>query len=168
MKTLQRLFFAALLLTATVAANAQPDEQTRAGMARMSCTSIMVGKQASADGSVITSHTCDSWYRTWMQMVPAKDYPTRHVTAIYDGRHAHPDRPGQHEDVPQGRDPTGAPHLSFPRHGLSLPERKAAGHWRDHHLRPRHTAQQAGHVHDRRVGSASRWSAAAPRAMPSG
>lgn len=29
-----------------------------------SCTSIMVGKKATTDGSVITSHTCDSWYRT--------------------------------------------------------------------------------------------------------
>lgn len=29
------------------------------------CTSIMVGKNATTDGSVITSHTCDSWYRTW-------------------------------------------------------------------------------------------------------
>ena len=86
MKTLQRLFFAALLLTATATANAQPDEQTRAGMARMSCTSIMGGKQASADGSVMTSHTCDSWYRTWMRMVPAHDYPNDTVTAIFDGR----------------------------------------------------------------------------------
>ncbi len=86
MKTLQRLFFAALLLTATATANAQPDEQTRTGMARMSCTSIMVGKQASADGSVMTSHTCDSWYRTWMRMVPAHDYPNDTVTAIFDGR----------------------------------------------------------------------------------
>lgn len=50
------------------------------------CTSIMVGKKASTDGSVITSHTCDSWYRTWMQVVPAKDYPNDTVTAIYDGR----------------------------------------------------------------------------------
>ncbi len=54
--------------------------------ARLSCTSIMVGKNASADGSVITSHTCDSWYRTWMRMVPARDYARDTVTAVYDGR----------------------------------------------------------------------------------
>ena len=38
------------------------------------CTSIMVGKKASADGSVITSHTCDGRYRTWAQMEPAQDH----------------------------------------------------------------------------------------------
>ena len=65
---------------------AQPDETTREGMSRMSCTSIMVGKGASVDGSVMTSHTCDSWYRTWMQIVPAKEYKNDTVTAIYDGR----------------------------------------------------------------------------------
>lgn len=36
-----------------------------------SCTSIMVGKRASTDGSVITSHTCDGRYRTWMSIEPA-------------------------------------------------------------------------------------------------
>ena len=39
-----------------------------------SCTSIMVGKKASADGSVITSHTCDGRYRTWMCIEPAADH----------------------------------------------------------------------------------------------
>lgn len=50
------------------------------------CTSIMVGKKASADGSVMTSHTCDSWYRTWMQSVPPKDYPRDTVMSVYEGR----------------------------------------------------------------------------------
>ncbi len=39
-----------------------------------SCTSIMVGKKASADGSVITSHTCDGRYRTWVSIEPAADH----------------------------------------------------------------------------------------------
>ena len=38
------------------------------------CTSIMVGRLASTDGSVITSHTCDGRYRTWAFMEPAADY----------------------------------------------------------------------------------------------
>lgn len=50
------------------------------------CTSIMVGKKASADGSVMTSHTCDSWYRTWMQMTPAAEYKRDTVMSVYEGR----------------------------------------------------------------------------------
>ena len=51
-----------------------------------SCTSIMVGKKASADGSVITSHTCDGNYRTWMNIVAAQTYERDTVTGIYTGR----------------------------------------------------------------------------------
>jgi dipeptidase len=37
------------------------------------CTSIIVGRKASADGSVTTSHTCDSREdRTWLEIVPAR------------------------------------------------------------------------------------------------
>lgn len=39
------------------------------------CTSITVGKKASADGSVMTSHTCDSHRtRSWLDIVPARNY----------------------------------------------------------------------------------------------
>lgn len=72
------IFILGTLLTCGFIANGQE--------AKDACTSIMVGKKASADGSVITSHTCDSWYRTWMQMVPQKDYPNDTVVSIYDGR----------------------------------------------------------------------------------
>lgn len=51
-----------------------------------SCTSIMVGKKASADGSVMTSHTCDGNYRTWMDIVPAASYDRDTTVAIYEGR----------------------------------------------------------------------------------
>lgn len=51
-----------------------------------SCTSIMVGKKASADGSVMTSHTCDGNYRTWMEIVPAARYERDTTVAIYNGR----------------------------------------------------------------------------------
>lgn len=50
------------------------------------CTSIMVGRKASTDGSVMTSHTCDSWYRTWIQTVPPADYPRDTVMTVFRGR----------------------------------------------------------------------------------
>ena len=39
-----------------------------------SCTSITVGKDASTDGSTMTSHTCDSDFRTWLTMEPSITY----------------------------------------------------------------------------------------------
>ena len=81
------LLSAALCLLMPAQSFAQDNEEPQWGTRYpMSCTSIMVGKKASADGSVMTSHTCDSWYRTWMQVVPARDYERDTVTAIYDGR----------------------------------------------------------------------------------
>ena len=50
------------------------------------CTSILVGRAATTDGSVITSHTCDSWYRTWMQWQPAQDFAHDTLMDIYEGR----------------------------------------------------------------------------------
>ena len=49
------------------------------------CTSIMVGKKASTDGSVMTSHTCDSWYRTWMRWEKATDNEKGSTMKIYKG-----------------------------------------------------------------------------------
>ncbi|MFH0759969.1 MAG: C69 family dipeptidase [Bacteroidota bacterium] len=39
-----------------------------------SCTSIMVGKKATTDGSVITCHSCDGNYRTWLNIVPHRKF----------------------------------------------------------------------------------------------
>ena len=40
------------------------------------CTSILVGRQASLDGSTMTSHSCDSGTdRTWINIVPRQTYP---------------------------------------------------------------------------------------------
>lgn len=64
---------------------AQETPQTAEEFARTACTSIMVGKKASTDGSVMTSHTCDSWYRTWMEIVPAADHAEGAQMPIFDG-----------------------------------------------------------------------------------
>ena len=58
MKT--KLFTMLALAVTAMPVMAQVDESTPQGQRRLSCTSIMVGKRASTDGSVMTSHTCDS------------------------------------------------------------------------------------------------------------
>ncbi len=50
-----------------------------------SCTSIMVGKKASTDGSVMTAHSCDSNYRTWLTMEKSKTYGPGEMQPIYLG-----------------------------------------------------------------------------------
>jgi len=48
------------------------------------CTSITVGKNATVDGSVITSHTDDSHRtRSWMDIVPAQDHEEGATTPMY-------------------------------------------------------------------------------------
>jgi len=59
------------LLLIGLGAMAQDENERLVGA---NCTSIMVGKKASTDGSVITSHTCDGRYRTWMRWEPAADH----------------------------------------------------------------------------------------------
>jgi dipeptidase len=49
------------------------------------CTSIMVGRLASTDGSVMTSHTCDGRYRTWLEVVPAMRFERDTVHHVYWG-----------------------------------------------------------------------------------
>ncbi|MBN2070272.1 MAG: C69 family dipeptidase [Candidatus Krumholzibacteriota bacterium] len=51
-----------------------------------SCTCILVGKKASVDGSVTTSHTCDSRIdRTWLEAVGEGKYRQGAVCGVYSG-----------------------------------------------------------------------------------
>lgn len=49
------------------------------------CTTIMVGRLASSDGSVITSHSCDGNYRTWLEIFPHMKYEKGVMHPIYWG-----------------------------------------------------------------------------------
>lgn len=51
----------------------------------LDCTSIAVGRLASDDGSVITSHTCDGKSRTWMTMEPAARHAKGTMHPVYRG-----------------------------------------------------------------------------------
>ncbi len=71
------LALAAAFLAAGLWLNAQDDENSG-----LECTSIVVGRLASTDGSVITSHTCDGTSHTWVNIVPAKDHKPGSMTQI--------------------------------------------------------------------------------------
>lgn len=49
------------------------------------CTSILVALKASTDGSVITCHSCDGNYRTWLNIVPHQKHPKGSKRKIYWG-----------------------------------------------------------------------------------
>ncbi len=55
------------------------------------CTSIQVSKGASTDGSVMTAHSCDGNYRTWLQIEPARENARRHDAAHLLGEAPHGD-----------------------------------------------------------------------------
>jgi dipeptidase len=86
-KKITLLFLLFLSFFITGSANAQqtnyfiPDEDFSE-----SCTSIMVAKNASTDGSVMTAHTCDSNYRTWLDIVSGENNNEETVDPVYWGR----------------------------------------------------------------------------------
>ena len=49
------------------------------------CTTIMVGRLASTDGSVMTSHTCDGNYRTWLEIYPRQKHEKGTMHPVYWG-----------------------------------------------------------------------------------
>jgi dipeptidase len=77
-----RLFCISALILAVVAApvlEAEADNAYPEG-----CTTITVGRLASVDGSVMTSHTCDGHDgRTWIDIVPRMRHPGGAVSPIF-------------------------------------------------------------------------------------
>lgn len=71
---MKRIIVLAVAISMAVGVRSQSTDYNSQMVDGQSCTSIMVGKRASTDGSVITSHTCDGRYRTWMTIEPAQDY----------------------------------------------------------------------------------------------
>jgi dipeptidase len=69
------------VLAQTQYLNTDEEPQSQFG----NCTSIMVGRLATTDGSVITSHTCDGRYRTWLEVFPHTKYEKGAVHTLYSG-----------------------------------------------------------------------------------
>ena len=75
------VFSVSLLVFSVLLSAQQPDW---VGGYADGCTSITVGKGATIDGSVITSHTDDSHRtRSWMDVVPAHKQPLNATTIMY-------------------------------------------------------------------------------------
>lgn len=76
------LFYVNCVLAQPIFAQNGAPEPEDIEQSELSCTSIIVGKKASADGSVITSHTCDGRYRTWVSIEPAHDHKKGEKRAV--------------------------------------------------------------------------------------
>ncbi|GAB4321279.1 MAG: C69 family dipeptidase [Bacteroidales bacterium] len=82
---MKRLFFlTGILLLITGLLKSQVDRSDWVYEYPDGCTSITVGRLASADGSVMTSHTDDSHRtRSWMDVVPAADHAPGEMVTMY-------------------------------------------------------------------------------------
>ena len=91
-----------LLVVAGMAVSAQWIEDPEDG----NCTVFIVGKDASADGSVMTTHTCDGWYDSRVQIVPGGTHEPGEMLTIYSNM-CHADR-ADRQPAPMGEIPQAA------------------------------------------------------------
>lgn len=83
MKTFRFLIAATLLFATPLFTSAQDKPDWEGGFPD-GCTSITCGRQATADGSVITSHTDDSHRtRSWIDITPPRTYPQGATQDMY-------------------------------------------------------------------------------------
>lgn len=80
-KRLMLLFLSFIFISFSIFADVPEEEAVWPD----ACTSIMVGRLATTDGSVITAHSCDGNYRTWVRINPPQEYPKGAKAKIYTG-----------------------------------------------------------------------------------
>lgn len=87
--------------------------QTSDGPCTECCTSLLVGPEASVDGSTMTSHSCDSGTdRTWISLEPRKTHPSGSAATLW----LQPKRTTQPHDpdrIPAGEIPQVAETFKF-------------------------------------------------------
>jgi len=74
---MKRILLISLAVLSALTLRAQDDENSG-----LECTSLVAGRLATTDGSVITSHTCDGWSHTWVNIVPAADHKRGETTPL--------------------------------------------------------------------------------------
>ena len=83
---LKRLFFSLIFLPLSALLFSQyQDISTDGSGYGENCTTIMVGRLASTDGSVMTSHSCDGNYRTWLEIFPHQNFDHGTMHPVYWG-----------------------------------------------------------------------------------
>lgn len=84
LKTKKEFYFLFLMIFVLFLFLRSLDEDKSKVIEYEGCTSIVVGKLASIDGSTITSHSCDSSTdRTWINIVPHKKHKRGSMCKIY-------------------------------------------------------------------------------------
>ncbi len=79
-------FLSILLISCVVVSyTSQPQAQSWESV-EPGCTSIMAGRLATTDGSVMTAHTCDGNYRQWLNIVPRAKHYEGSMTKVYTGK----------------------------------------------------------------------------------
>ncbi len=85
--------------------------------AAAACTPMGVGKNASADGSVMVSHTCDGWYDQRIQIIPGGTHKPGEMVDIYNilCYATRPDRPIKKVgEIPQAEKTYTYFHIGYP------------------------------------------------------
>ena len=97
------------------------------------CTSIMVGKDASTDGSVMTTHTCDGNYDARIQIIEGEKFDNDAMTTVYSSR-CHDRIPGytvtELGEIPQAEETYTYFHVAYPfmnEHGVMIGEATFSG-----------------------------------------
>jgi dipeptidase len=81
------------------------------------CTSVMVGKKATEDGSVLVSYTCDGWYDHRLVVVPGGTHKPGEMTAVNQNvcLQTRPDRPlNKVGEIPQVEKTYAYFHVGYP------------------------------------------------------
>ena len=68
----------------TLQTQVKPPGQEQEGPCTECCTSLLAGKEATVDGSTMTSHSCDSGTdRTWIKLEPHESHPRGSLDTIW-------------------------------------------------------------------------------------
>ena len=85
--------------------------------AALACTSVMVGKKATADGSVLVSYTCDGWYDHRLKVVPGGKHKKGEMVPVYHNI-CYQTRPGKElkkvGEIPQAETTYTYFHVGYP------------------------------------------------------